>query len=748
MTRQPRLLLMIVLCMALILPLVSGGQEPRPGQTPPSQQPGGAPPRPAFREIALPKTPLPPAVLELLANEISGQIAFNNLVKLAGAPWPREDKELQSGFYESETIAALARAAGAQDVRIDRFPRPGEFDYPLEGEFWILKPARRLVARFEADPALLASVPPELDVTGDLIYIPPLTGDRLKQWTDGGLQEAVKGKVALMWSHANSSTAKALDAAGVAGVISFSAQERYFDPDQVLYSRGSYAGFQNLKFGFTVSWRQWSELLEDVSAGQSISVRCLAKTRKYPNRFENVVVTIPGTEPEKKGVIFTAHLFEGFIKRGANDNMSGCAVQLEIVRALVRLIRQGALPPPRRTLVFLWPPEISGTYEQIKQTPGFPDRYSININMDMVGEALRLNNALFTMTECPNHLPSYLDGLTDSLMNYVWRTNDIVYAVDSPRGRPGGQYFPRPLWEKNGSIDAFRYSTHQGTGGSDHVCFISPSVGVPAIELNIWPDQWYHGDTDTPDKADPTQMKRVAFIGAAAAWAAANCADDILGGLLDAVSSFGYARVGKRELPRAVRLINEADAKTLAGASSLALKIVDLAAAREAAAVRSIEDVYSGSPAARRLVAGQLKQWELYRAGLRTMVTNSIAARAAELGLKAPSPARLTDLERQFAAKTVLLSSDVRGKEFSVEGTERYKKYLEKNPEAEKTLKLTMTQRRAVQNHINARTPNPFGALSALAVRDRAEAETGTPIDFQDFVRYLEFLKAIGWVTY
>jgi len=352
------------------------------------------------------------------------------------------------------------------------------------------------------------------------------------------------------------------------------------------------------------------------------------------------------------------------------------------------------------------------------------------------------------MTECPNHLPSYLDGLTDSLLNYLWRTNDIVYALDSPRGRPGGQYFPSPLWEKNGSLDAFRYSTHQGTGGSDHVCFISPSVGIPAIELNIWPDQWYHGDTDTPDKADPTQMKRVAFIGAAAAWAAANCTDDVVGGLLDAVSSFGYARVGKRELPKAVRLVTEADAKTLATASDLALKSIDLAASREAAAVRSVEDVYSGSAAARRLVAGQLKQWELYRAGLRALVTGSVAARAADLGLKVPSSARLTELEKRFATTRVLLQPDVRGKEFSLEGSERYKKYLEKNPDAAKALKLTMPQRRAVLNYINARTPNPYGPASALTIRDRAEAETGTPIDFQDFVRYLEFLKAVGWVTY
>jgi hypothetical protein len=54
----------------------------------------------------------------------------------------------------------------------------------------------------------------------------------------------------------------------------------------------------------------------------------------------------------------------------------------------------------------------------------------------------------------------------DSILNYVWRTNDIVYLNDSPRGRMEGQYFPLPVWEKSGSKDAFRYFTHMATGGS------------------------------------------------------------------------------------------------------------------------------------------------------------------------------------------------------------------------------------------------------------------------------------------
>ncbi len=698
-----------------------------------SQAPSGTPPR------RLPETPLPQETLDCLANEISGQMIFNNEVKLAGAPWLREESELKEAFFESEGIAALAKGYGVEDVRIHRLPRDSEFQYALHGEFWILQPEKKLIARLEADPAMIAGVPEELDLTADLIYIPPLSQEQIKEWTEAGPQDQYRGKVALMWSHARQDAAKALDAAGVVGVVSFSSRERYFDPDQVVYSRGSYRDLENLLFGFTISWRQWSELLEDVERGIAVKVRCAAKSAAFPDRFENVLCRIPGTEPDRKGVLFTAHLFEGYTKRGANDNMSGCVIQLEILRALTKLIRDGALPRPRRTIAFLWPNEISGTYEQIKQTPGWMDRLSININMDMVGEGLRKNNAMFTMSECPNHLPSYLDGLADSVMNYVWRTNDIVYLPDSPRGRPGGQYFPLPLWEKNGSLDAFRYFTHIATGGSDHTCFNNPSVAVPAIEFFTWPDQWYHADTDTPDKSDPTQMKRVAFIGAAVAWAAANCTDDVLEGLLKTVSAFGYARIGKRDLPRALEAIGAADRKDLQKALDEALNLVSFSVTREAGAVGSVEDIYSGSKKAQEVLALHLKQWDLYGASLENQIRQVAAFRAAQLNLSPPAPTPPAQEEKPYTRLIPDLHPDVRAKEFSLERSEMYGKYVEAHPDALKDLKLSSSQRRSILNFINGRLP-------LTTIRKWAGAETGTTISFEAFLRYIRFLEAVGWI--
>ncbi len=308
--------------------------------------------------------------------------------------------------------------------------------------------------------------------------------------------------------------------------------------------------------------------------------------------------------------------------------------------------------------------------------------------MDMVGEALRKNNSLFTMSECPNHLPSYLDGLADSMMNYVWRTNDIVYLPDSPRGRSGGQYFPRPMWEKNGSRDAFRYFVHQATGGSDHICFNDSSVAIPGIEYFTWPDQWYHADTDTPDKSDPTQMKRIAFIGAATAWTAANCTDDVLEGLLESTTAFGYKRIGERELPRAFKYLDAADAENLQGAVKKAFNLSSFAVERESSAAEAIKEIYTGSEKAERLVENQIKQWQYYLEGVHDQILKYAELKANQMGEKAPKKPTMDKTEKEYSEVIPSIHPDVKEKEFNLERGDKFKKFQEDNPEALEELGL------------------------------------------------------------
>jgi aminopeptidase YwaD len=711
----------IIFAAVILLAAASFGQGPAPAR-----------PGPAV------KTPLPQEVLTLLANEVSGQFAFNNLVRLAGAPWVREPKEFSDTMEETRTLYNLVKGYGIETVNIERYPGPGTSDYPLEGELWTIEPERRLVARLGADAALVARGSKTCDVTGDLIYVGAMTPDEARKVRDAGPQDKYTGKLALIWG-AGSDTLSALDAAGAVGTVSFSAQDRYLDPDQVLYSGGGVPNAKSLSIVLTVSWRQWTELFELLQGGRKVILRAKARVEKFSDKFEGVYAWIPGTEPDKKGVIFTGHLFEGYLKRGANDDMSGCVVELEILRALSKLIADKELPVPRRTLHFLWTNEISGTGEFIKQHPGIAAKWAVNINMDMVGESLRKNNSLFTMSECPSHLPSFYDGLAQAILNYVWRTNDIVYLNDAPRGLYRGQFFPVPMWEKNGTKDAFRFFIHRATGGSDHICFNNPAVGVPGIEFFTWPDQWYHTDADTPDKADSTEMKRVAFIGAATAWAAALCGDAIVPALADAVVQFGYKRIAERELASAMARIDAADAKSIGPATVQALNRLRCAARREIAALWSIDEISSGSAAARAAVVRRAGQFEAYGKGLADQAWAYGRVKARELGADIDAALKPDPLRRKYEKVIPDISAAAKGREFNVGRFEGYVKYIKDHPDALKAVTISPGQTSAVLNFVNGRS-------SIAEIRDFASAELDADLPLAGVAAYLELLAAAGYI--
>jgi hypothetical protein len=675
-------------------------------------------------------------LLSLFANEISGQSAFDTMVRLAGAPWLREPGELtgETNFYESETLFHMVESYGIETVRLDRYGAPGTFEYPVEGELWV---GGRRMARIPADAALVASGTRTGMVSGPLIYVPELTEDRIPELEAAmaSAPDRYRGGVALMWSHPRGPLFEALDRGGVRAVISFSSRERYFDPDQVVYSRGSYGQGENLQMGFTVSWRQWSEMLEDLQLGMELTVEARAVVETYPNRYETVYAWIPGTEPDLPGVVFTGHLFEGYTKRGANDNMGGPSIQLEILRALHHLITSGRLPRPRRTIHFIWPNEISGTYEFLRRDPGLVERLAININMDMVSEGLRKANSWFTMSETPPQLASFYDGLAASVLNYIWRTNDIVYLPGAPRGRPGGQYFPDPLWEKNGSRDAFRYFIHEATGGSDHIVFNNSSVGVPGIEFFTWPDQWYHADTDTPDKGDPTEMRRVAFLGAATAWASANLTDEMLPGLLDAVSDFGYNRVAERGIPRALELLEESDDGDPTSAAARAVNILNAAVERERDAIRSIHAVHSESAEARRQVEEELASWEAYGQALTSFLLTRAAPNLPE-GLRLPAP---TSEELSYGQVVPRLAPGIRGVETSLGRYAPAQEYFRDHPDAMDETGLSNAQTQQILNFVD-------GRRSVLTIRNRVAAWMGVDLTVTQVARYLAILEEIGWV--
>src|SRR5258705_6305265 len=128
--------------------------------------------------------------------------------------------------------------------------------------------------------------------------------------------------------------------------------------------------------------RAWKQRL---AKGEEILLNAEVRAGQHASNYEVVTATIPGADPKLKDeeIAFSCHLDHQ--RPGANDNASGCVTILEVARTLQRLISEGKLARPARTIRFIWPPEIEGTQALLNGKPEFAKGIKAVVHMDMVG---------------------------------------------------------------------------------------------------------------------------------------------------------------------------------------------------------------------------------------------------------------------------------------------------------------------------------------------------------------------------
>ena len=410
------------------------------------------------------------------------------------------------------------------------------------GELWIVKPYKRKIADLKEIAASLCSGSSTTDTTAELIYVGP--GNR----EDFYAGKDVKGKIVLVNGSPGGAQRLAVDKFGALGVVAYASSHPEFDPDEVGWSSIRVVEGQKKTFGFMVSTRMGNNLRDQLERGPKIEVRAVVKSQMVPYKEQMVEALIKGKDYPDEELVFTAHLYEGFAKQGANDDISGCVAILETARTLQKLMDDGKIPPLKRSVRFLFVPEISGTQAYIRKYPDIARRFFADINEDMVGEGLIKNQSMMELIQTPASLPNYLNDVMRTLFEWVGTTQ---------RNNERNEAY-LPIWSPTGSRDPFYYVIDPYSGGSDHVVFADSGVRVPAVMLIVWPDQWYHSSGDTPDKSDSTQLKRVVFLGAAAAVFLAGGGPAETERLIAEVSMRSFNRLGQ-ELARAEGLVSNAE---------------------------------------------------------------------------------------------------------------------------------------------------------------------------------------------
>ena len=293
---------------------------------------------------------------------------------------------------------------------------------------------------------------------------------------------------------------------GAAGVVSADLA-RYTQPEQTpqVLQWGSIPYDEARRsFGFKATPRAARRLREALAAGPArVFVEIDTTFHRRPSR--TLVAEIPGQGAADERVVLVAHVQEP----GANDNASGSGTLLSAVLAIRRALAAGAIPPPKRTLTFMWLDEIRGSDRWIKDDPARAAKVVAMMSLDMTGEDTAKTGGTFLIEKSPDPSavwPGPSDphsewgaGQVDRALLRGHLLNDFHLAVALRRARDTG-------WVVR---------TNPYEGGSDHTVFTR--AGVPALLNWHFTDRYYHTNLDTVDKTSAVSMQNVATVVATSA---------------------------------------------------------------------------------------------------------------------------------------------------------------------------------------------------------------------------------------
>jgi hypothetical protein len=530
--------------------------------------------------------------LQALIEEVSGERArghFRHLNLMGGhAPSPQ--------FREiAEYMRDQAEAFGLEEVQLEEFPSDGERFYwafltepsweARSGSLWQVAPRKRRLADFSLTQGALARFSRSTEAEAELVFVGAGTSPADYEGKD------VEGKVVLATDPTGRVHETAVYKRGALGVVTF--RGRGFDwPD--LVPSGQLTPWRSPEgspstFGFSVSYRQGQELLSELERGE-VRVRAEIDADVGPGEYLEVTGLIPGCEFPEEEVLLTAHIDH---RNTGGNNATGDGVSLEVARTLARLIGEGVLPRPRRTIRFIWGAEHKGFLVYLHHHPEALDGWLFVLNYDMAGKDQRTGVRVH-MKRSPSSNPTVVDDALQEIFEWVIAGNKVHRALQMS----APPHFPWPILDPLGSRDDFLADVNPYFWGlSDHEELNDGNLRIHSAQLGDWPDPFIATHQDNPETADPTQMKRIAVIGAAFLHAMANAGPREAEQLV----AIGVARARERlatQLRETVVRISDAEATELPRVALEARISLDANVDREQRSLEAIKPWIESDPKA------------------------------------------------------------------------------------------------------------------------------------------------------
>ena len=534
---------------------------------------------------------LPDSDWSALRQEASGASPYENLRALTRLHRVPATAEFDQA---ADYVLERAKEYGLQDVRSEQFPIDGKINYGLmrshvgwkvqSARLWQVEPQHTLLGDYATDPIRLADYSHSADVDAPLVDVGAGMADGDYAGKD------VRGKIVLADGVLSVVQRLAVEKFGAAGIVSDMPNQTtaWSGLDTSIVRWGHLDGSLPKGFAFMVSRATAADLRAQLAKGLPVLLSAHVKAEVVPGHWTVVTGIIAGANPSAGEIVYSCHLDHQ--RPGANDNGSGCVTILESARMLARLIGNGTLKRPARTLRFIWGPEVEGTMAFLSAHPDIKARLRADVHMDMVGGDLFKNKSVLHVTETPWSLPTFITDIGADFAETI-RDAATAYAED------GGEKDAAVVEERDGAPgtrNAFFMDETPYAEGSDHDDYDSSTIAVPSLYLRDWPDIYIHTDHDTLLEIDPTKLRRVALLGAASGYSFAALQASQSAQVLPYISARAQQRLSQA-FNRALLLAQDAKAGT-PDALFEAHNVIAQALRREQAGLQSFVTFTHASP--------------------------------------------------------------------------------------------------------------------------------------------------------
>jgi hypothetical protein len=540
-------------------------------------------------------------LLKLLFENVNSAEAAANVRKI----W-ENDRWFDFAHFQktAENVANMMRQAGLDDVQIGYAPADGT----TQAGFWTEPMA------WDAHAGTLEivspKVPEDMRILADYQRVPA----SLCMWSGptppGGVETEIvlapkdmksadlKGKLVLGGRMSKVALAKA----GALGMIHESATNpALLDERDWVNSFGDNGWAFNKGNAplvcFSITPRSQQYLHQLLEHGP-VKVRANVDTRYYTGQYPYISGAILGTDGSGAEEVFSlGHIFE----TGAGDNATGFSSILEATATLNRLIKEGKLPRPKRTIRILAMGERYGTLSYLYAHQDRVKRTIAGMCIDS---------------------PAGFQNLAGTEYNWVLNPQSATSYVDAFILRLAAEYFP--------SIDRpTRWSEYNSGTDND---LGDPMINIPTVAPRGGHGiQAHHTSFDTPSQVDPNSLRDLSVMNAAYAYFIASAGPDQMRWMAQLALSRGYDQINaaaEHSLDQIAAAKSTADLGQLLYWETAR---VDYNLARETKAVKQAADLPQG-----------LKNLAAFAALQKTRIEDAVQRRAAELHLGAIQPSAPT----------------------------------------------------------------------------------------------------------